>query len=129
MPRSLVGRRIVSSDLQTTSHRMPCPTVKTTHHQGSHRTSTVRRITAAASDPGTTTLKVTEDTATDQPETEATLVTVADDGTDSIESSEPEVLRALISNLENRGETYTPGYLTQEAFEAIVSSPMERGNA
>lgn len=36
-------------------------------------------------------------------------------------------MRAFISNLERRGETYTPVYLTAEAFAAIISTPTERG--
>ena len=36
-------------------------------------------------------------------------------------------MRAFISNLEQWGETYTPEYLTLEAFEQIISTPTERG--
>jgi hypothetical protein len=36
-------------------------------------------------------------------------------------------MRAFVSNLERRGETYTPVYLTADAFAAIISTPAERG--
>ena len=45
----------------------------------------------------------------------------------SLEKGSRNHMRAFISNLEQRGETYTPSYLTPEAFEAIISTPMERG--
>lgn len=38
-------------------------------------------------------------------------------------------MRAFISNLDQRSETYTPEYLTQEAFEEIISTPTERGSS
>ena len=37
-------------------------------------------------------------------------------------------LRAFTRNLENQGVDYTPQYLDQETYDAIVNSPMERGN-
>ncbi len=45
----------------------------------------------------------------------------------SLEKGSRNHMRAFISNLDQRGETYTPVYLTQEAFEAIISTPTERG--
>jgi len=36
-------------------------------------------------------------------------------------------LRAFVSTLEREGETYTPQYLSQEAYDAIIGSPVERG--
>lgn len=38
-------------------------------------------------------------------------------------------LRAFSSQLESRGETYSPSYLTQAEYDAIVNSPTERGRA
>ncbi|MFH1475719.1 MAG: DUF2202 domain-containing protein [Chloroflexota bacterium] len=38
-------------------------------------------------------------------------------------------LRAFMANLERRGGTYAPSYLTQEDFDEIVSAPNERGAA
>ena len=39
-------------------------------------------------------------------------------------------LRSFVSNLEKRtGEVYQPQYLTQAAYDAIVTAPLERGNA
>ncbi len=37
-------------------------------------------------------------------------------------------LRAFTRNLENQGVDYAPQYLDQETYDAIVNSPMERGN-
>ena len=37
-------------------------------------------------------------------------------------------LRSFVSFLAEEGATYEPQYLTQEEFDEIVSSPMERGN-
>lgn len=37
-------------------------------------------------------------------------------------------LRSFTRNLATQGVTYTPQYLDQEAYDAIVNSPMERGN-
>ena len=36
-------------------------------------------------------------------------------------------LRAFVTNLERRGATYEPAYLTQDDFDAIVSAPRTRG--
>jgi len=36
-------------------------------------------------------------------------------------------LRAFVTNLERRGASYTPAYLSQAAFDAIISSPRARG--
>lgn len=36
-------------------------------------------------------------------------------------------LRSFVSQLESRGGTYTPSYLSQEAFEQIMSTPRETG--
>ncbi|NOY22942.1 MAG: DUF2202 domain-containing protein [Acidobacteria bacterium] len=36
-------------------------------------------------------------------------------------------LRAFIRTLTNNGGTYTPQYISQELFDSIISSPMERG--
>jgi hypothetical protein len=36
-------------------------------------------------------------------------------------------LRAFVQNLEVRGETYEPVALSQEEYEAIVDTPVERG--
>ena len=36
-------------------------------------------------------------------------------------------LRAFVSALEERNETYTPQYISQEEFDEIISTPMERG--
>lgn len=36
-------------------------------------------------------------------------------------------LRAFVRNLESIGETYTPQYLSQEDYDAIINSEMERG--
>ena len=38
-------------------------------------------------------------------------------------------MRAFTSQLESRGETYTPEFLTQDQYEAIISTPTERGRA
>ncbi|MBN1762172.1 MAG: DUF2202 domain-containing protein [Methanomicrobia archaeon] len=38
-------------------------------------------------------------------------------------------LRAFVSTLERQGYDYTPQYLSQEEFDAIVSSPLERGRS
>ena len=38
-------------------------------------------------------------------------------------------LRAFVSQIESRGEVYTPKYITQEEFDTIVSSPRETGSA
>lgn len=37
-------------------------------------------------------------------------------------------LRAFIGQLDANGETYTPSHISQADFDAIVSSPTERGN-
>jgi len=36
-------------------------------------------------------------------------------------------LRAFVKALEERNETYTPQYISQEEFDEIISTPMERG--
>jgi len=36
-------------------------------------------------------------------------------------------LRAFVANLERRGGSYVPTYLTQEDFDAIISTPRQRG--
>lgn len=36
-------------------------------------------------------------------------------------------LRSFYSNILIAGETYTPQYITQEKFDSIVNSPMEKG--
>ena len=36
-------------------------------------------------------------------------------------------LRAFTSRLENMGFDYVPVYISQEDYDAIVSSPIERG--
>lgn len=36
-------------------------------------------------------------------------------------------LRAFVANLERRGTSYTPAYLSQADFDAIISSPRARG--
>ncbi len=38
-------------------------------------------------------------------------------------------LRAFVRNMSQLGETYTPQYLTQEAYDSIINSPMERGSS
>lgn len=38
-------------------------------------------------------------------------------------------LRSFVSELEKLGANYTPQYITPEAFEAIINSPMETGKA
>lgn len=38
-------------------------------------------------------------------------------------------MRAFTSQLESRGETYTPEFLTQAEYEEIITSPTERGRA
>lgn len=38
-------------------------------------------------------------------------------------------LRAYYTQLVNQGASYTPQYLSQEVFDAIVNSPIERGTA
>ena len=37
-------------------------------------------------------------------------------------------LRSFIQGIENRGETYTPQFLTQEEFDAIIASDQEQCN-
>ncbi len=37
-------------------------------------------------------------------------------------------LRAFVSTLKNYGVTYTPQYLTQEEYDQIINSAMEKGN-
>ena len=37
-------------------------------------------------------------------------------------------LRSFYSNIINAGDTYTPQYITQAEFDAIINSPMETGN-
>lgn len=37
-------------------------------------------------------------------------------------------LRAFISQLSGQGVTYTPQYITQEEFDAIIDSPLETGS-
>ena len=37
-------------------------------------------------------------------------------------------LRSFYSNIINAGGTYTPQYITQAEFDAIINSPMETGN-
>lgn len=37
-------------------------------------------------------------------------------------------LRSFVSNLDNQGIIYSPQYLTQEAYDAIINSPMETGH-
>jgi len=36
-------------------------------------------------------------------------------------------LRSFVSNMKSRGYSYTPQYLSQEEFDQIVNSPIERG--
>ena len=36
-------------------------------------------------------------------------------------------LRAFVSNIQSQGGTYTPVYITQDAYTAIITSPQERG--
>jgi hypothetical protein len=36
-------------------------------------------------------------------------------------------LRAFVNNLERRGVDYTPQFLSQEEFDEIISTPIERG--
>jgi len=36
-------------------------------------------------------------------------------------------LRSFVDELEAQGATYVPQYLGQEAYDAIVTSPVERG--
>lgn len=37
-------------------------------------------------------------------------------------------LRAFVKNLKNQGVTYVPQKLSQEVFDAIINSPIEKGN-
>jgi hypothetical protein len=37
-------------------------------------------------------------------------------------------LRAFVRNIERQGESYSPQYISQELYDSIISSSMERGN-
>lgn len=46
---------------------------------------------------------------------------------DNLEMGSANHLRAFVTNLERRGASYTPAYLSQAEFDAIISSPRGRG--
>lgn len=47
---------------------------------------------------------------------------------DNLEKGSRNHMRAFISQLDKRGETYSPVYLTAAEFDEIISSPTERGH-
>ncbi|MGE0307746.1 MAG: DUF2202 domain-containing protein, partial [Acidimicrobiia bacterium] len=47
----------------------------------------------------------------------------------NLEKGSRDHLRAFVKQLTNQGATYTPTHITQDAYEAIVSSDLERGSA
>ncbi len=47
---------------------------------------------------------------------------------DNLEKGSRNHLRSFVKLIENNGETYEPQYITQDYYDSIISSDMERGN-